>query len=71
MIFPNILKSTKWLDLSTSAKLVIIWIILESYYVIDLILDSSLIILAFYCKFVYLEFFLFTPHVFKFLSENE
>ena len=48
MVFPNILKSTKWLDLSTSAKLVIIWIILESYYVIDLILDSSLIILAFY-----------------------
>ena len=45
------------LDLSTSAKLVLLWIILKCYYVLHLILDSILdlildsIILVFCCKF--------------------
>ena len=48
------------LDLSTIAKLVVIWIMLECYYVVDLILDAVWIILAFYCRLFYL-----TLHVFK------
>ena len=45
------------LDLSTSAKLAVKWIILQSYYVVDLILDSIWITLVFYCKFLIFNFF--------------
>ena len=48
------------LDISTIPKLVVRWIMLECYYVVDLILDSVWIILAFYCRLFYL-----TLHVFK------
>ena len=39
------------LDLSTSPKLAVKWIIIKWYYVVDLIFDSIWIILVFYCKF--------------------
>ena len=39
------------LDLSTSVKLAVKWIILKWHYVVNLILDSIWIILVFYCKF--------------------
>ena len=39
------------LDLSTSAKSAVKWIILKRYYVVDLILDSIRTILNFHCKF--------------------
>ena len=38
------------LDLRTSTKLAVRWIILKWYYVEDLILDSIWTILVFYCK---------------------
>ena len=53
------------LDLSTSAKLADIWITLECYYVVDLILGSIWIVLAFYCKFCAFRIILFTMNVFK------
>ena len=39
------------LDLSTSANSVVIWLIVQCYYVVDLILDSVWIILTLYVKF--------------------
>ena len=47
------------LDLSTSPKLAVKWIILKWYYVVDLILDSIWIILVFYCKFCAFKIILF------------
>ena len=47
------------LDLSTSPKLAVKWIILKWYYVVDLILDSIWIILVFYCKFCAFRIILF------------
>ena len=54
------------MDLSTSAKLAVKWIILKCYYVVNLILDSIWIILVFYCKFSALKLFFFTLHIFNF-----
>ena len=38
-------------DLSKSAKLAVIWVILNGYNIVDVIMDSVLIILVFYCEF--------------------
>ena len=60
------------LDLSISAKLAVIWIILECYYVVDLILDSMSVILVFYCKFLAFIIIIFYIAYFNFfLSENK
>ena len=49
------------LEISTSAKLTVISIILKCYYVLDLIFES--ISLVFYCKFCAFRIILFTLHV--------
>ena len=60
------------LDLCTSAKLAVKWIILKWYYAVDLILDSIWIILVFYCKFCAFKIILnFAFHIFIFLSRNK
>ena len=47
------------LDLSTSVKFSIIWITLECYYVVNLILDSISIILVFYRKLLFFTLLIF------------
>ena len=47
------------LDLNTSPKLAVKWIILKWYYVVDFILNSTQIIVVFYCKFCALKIILF------------
>ena len=54
------------LDLSTSAKLGVKWIILKWYYVINLILGTIWIILVFYCKFCAFKIVLFYIASFSF-----
>ena len=59
-------------NLSTNSKFAIIWTILECYPVVDLILDSIRVTLAFYCKFFAFRIIIFYIACFKkFLSENE
>ena len=53
------------LDLSTSAKLALIWIILKCCYVLHLILDLIWIILVFVANFVLLKLFYFILHIFN------
>ena len=48
------------LDLGTSAKLAVIWIILKCYYVVGLMLDSIWIVLVFYCKLCAFRIDIFT-----------
>ena len=55
------------LGLGTSAKLTVIWIILQCYYIVDLILDSISIFLTFYCKFCAFRIILFyIAYIFNF-----
>ena len=55
-----------YLDLSTIAKLAVKWIILKCYYLVNVILDSILIILVFIVNFLHLKLFFFTLHIFNF-----
>ena len=58
------------LDLSTSAKLAVKWIILKRYYVVDLILDSIRTILNFHCKFCAFKIILnFTLNIYIFIPK--
>ena len=56
------------LGLSTNEKLAVIWIILNRYYIVDLILDSISIVLVFYCKFWAFRIILFYNAYFYFFS---
>ena len=47
------------MQLSGSTKLTVIWIILECYYVVSLILRLIRLILVFHCKFCTFRFILF------------
>ena len=58
-------------DLSKTAKLVVIWILLKCYYVVNLILNSVWILLVFIVNFVHLGLFFFALHIFEiFVAEN-
>ena len=59
------------LDPSISATLAAIWIILQCYHVVDLILGSIWITLAFYCKFCAFRIILFLHCMFLKISIRE